>query len=92
MEILILFFIWIALLYIIRLKKEINGYRKYFSQHDSIYVPSYKEITVNNHWTIQLVKYIASQLREAKITNAKLLIPTFRKHISDIATVGVEKK
>jgi hypothetical protein len=92
MEILILLIIWASILYIVRLKKDLNIYRKYLSQHDDIYVPSYKEITANNHWTIQLAKYISLQLKDIKFPKEKLIIPIFRKNVTDIVSVQVPKK
>jgi uncharacterized iron-regulated protein len=92
MEILIIFGVWVAILYFIRLKKEVSEYRKHFSQHDDIYVPSYKELTESNHWSIQLAKNLTSQVKVEQFKNAKLIIPTFRKRINEIATVLIGKR
>ena len=92
MEILIIAGIWITLLYLIRLKMEVSEYRKYFSQHNDIYVPSFKEIAQSNHWSIQLAKYITSQIKEIRIRKRRLSIPIFRKRVQEIATILIEKK
>ncbi|MCX6150628.1 MAG: hypothetical protein NTX22_08910 [Ignavibacteriales bacterium] len=92
MEIIIIFSSWAVLLYFIRLKRELSEYRKYFRQHDDIYVPSYKELAETNHWSIELAKYLSSQVKGDTLKKAILIIPTFRKRLNEIGMVIIGKR
>jgi hypothetical protein len=71
MVILTIFILWIVVLYIIKLNREIYEFKKYYSQHKDIYVPSYKEIIDNNLWYIQFFNFIKAQIRNRNISKIK---------------------
>lgn len=92
MELLIIFVIWGVVLYIVRLKKELGQYRKYFTKHDDIYVPSYKELKENNGQIVQLIKFVFSQLKAEPLNRRRIIIPGFKKRLNEITMVLIGKK
>lgn len=62
MELLWLLIIWVMGLYLIRVHLQLRAYRRHLNRHREIYVPSLSEIMQTNHWTIQLARYLSSQV------------------------------
>ncbi|MGE5400682.1 MAG: hypothetical protein ACM3S2_09775 [Ignavibacteriales bacterium] len=81
MELFWLFVVWVFVLYLVRIHMELFAYRKYFSQHNNIYVPSYKEIIKMDHWSLRLVQFIFSQFRKSDKKVTESLSPVYRKKL-----------
>ncbi|HEX2960751.1 MAG TPA: hypothetical protein VHO43_03110 [Ignavibacteriales bacterium] len=87
MELFWLFLIWVFLLYFIRIHMELYSYRKYFSQHNDIYVPSYNELAKTDHWGIRTAQYIFTQFRRTNknvkehLSTTESLAPVYKKKL-----------
>ncbi len=92
MEIVYIGFTWFMMWYIVKIKRELSGYRKYLNQHNDIYVPSYKEIIENQHWSTQLFNAIGQKYKSSTKDNRKLVFPDLRRRISSIGMALVEKR
>lgn len=92
MEIVYIGFAWFMMWYIVKIKRELSGYRKYLNQHSDIYVPSYKEITENQYWSSQLINTIGQNYKSRQKQNRKLIFPDLRRRISNISMALVEKR
>ncbi len=92
MEIVYIGFAWFMMWYIVKIKRELSGYRKYLNQHNDIYVPSYKEITENQYWSSQLINTIGQNYKSRQKQNRKLIFPDLRRRISNISMALVEKR
>ena len=92
MEILYIVSAWVSILYIIHLKKELNTYKKLYNQHSDIYVPSLREVSNQNHWSIQFAKYVTDQLQSRDNENSKIIVPFMRKKLSNIGLVLLPKE
>jgi hypothetical protein len=74
------------------LKKELSEYKKHFTQHDDIYIPSYNELTENKSQTVQIIKFVFSQLKVETLKSSKLIIPGFKKRLNEIGIVQIRKR
>ncbi|RJP73184.1 MAG: hypothetical protein C4539_02075 [Ignavibacteriales bacterium] len=92
MEIVYIGYAWFMMWYIVKIKREMSRYRKYLNQHNDIYVPSYKEITENQHWSSQLINTIGQNYKSRQKQNRKLIFPDLRRRISNISVALVEKR
>lgn len=92
MEVFYFAIIWFMMWYIIKTKRELSEYRKFFSQNNNIYVPSYKEIIEDHHWSVQLLKAFNEKFQSSKRQNNKLAIPALRKRISSIGLALIGKR
>ncbi len=66
MEAAIFILAWIIGVYFIKIKMELNAFRKKAVEHKDIYVPSYNEMMRFNHWSLNLLKYVLNQIAEYK--------------------------
>jgi hypothetical protein len=92
MEIVYIGFGWFLMWYVVKMKRELGGYRKYLNQHNDIYVPSYKEIVENQHWSSQLINTIGQKYNRHEKQKRILTFPDFRKRIYSIGMALVEKR
>lgn len=87
MELFWLFLVWVFILYFIRIHMELYSYRKYFSQHNDIYVPSFSEMSKMDHWSIHTVQYIFAQFRRTNknvkehLSTTERLAPVYKKKL-----------
>lgn len=81
MELLWLILIWIVALYIIRLNLELYAYKKYFSQHNDIYVPSYEELTSTNSLITHSLSSLVSAFRKGIYIPRDKILPEYKKKI-----------
>jgi len=92
MEIIYIGFAWFMMWYVVKIKRELSGYRKYLNQHNDIYVPSYKEIIESHQWQAQLINIVSQKFQGSKRQKIGLAIPVLRKRISSIGMALIEKR
>ncbi|HEX2865501.1 MAG TPA: hypothetical protein VHO03_00590 [Ignavibacteriales bacterium] len=87
MELFWLFLVWVFVLYLVRIHMELFSYRKYFSQHNDIYVPSFSEMAKTDHWSMRTVQYLFAQFRRTNknvkehLTTTERLAPVYKKKL-----------